>query len=90
MVATEKSYLKKVVFEMDFGIWEKFQQLEFGDIGFRQGVRNKRIGIGKHKIYLGLIWSALRLLQGQQQELEMLWVAHLGGNVQLAAGNPRR
>lgn len=38
---------------MDFGIWEKFQQLEFGDIGFRQGVRNKRIEIGKHKIYWG-------------------------------------
>lgn len=55
MTATEKSYLKKVVFEMDFGIWGKFQKLEFGDIGFRQGVRNKRIGIGKHKIYLGLI-----------------------------------
>ena len=29
MMHTEKSYPRKAVFEMDFGMWEKFQLLEF-------------------------------------------------------------
>lgn len=35
MMDTEESYMKKAVFETDFGIWGKFQQLEFGERGFR-------------------------------------------------------
>lgn len=41
MMDTEKSYLKKVMFEMGFGIWGKFQQLAFGERGFRQGAQRR-------------------------------------------------
>lgn len=54
MMDTEVSYLEKAVFEIDFGIWGKFQQLEFGKRGVRQGTQNKSMGIGKNKVYLGL------------------------------------
>lgn len=39
---------------MDSGIWEKFQQVEFGERGFRQGTENKSMQIRKAQSIFGV------------------------------------
>ncbi len=55
--------MKKAGFEVDLGLWGKFQQFEFGKRGFRQGAQNKSMGTGKHRGYLGLISLLLEYLK---------------------------